>query len=992
MSSSLKGSSRKRANRERAARSDDTWPHDMAEVGLHPSRDQHARVRVTILSGILLLSGIGALIFETLWLRLSGLAFGNSIWAAALILSSFMAGLALGNAIAASSKVRRWRPLHLYAVLEVLVAFFGCTIGFGLPLLGGVMRPVWQMLWNYQPALLGLRFILSFLMLLVPTTAMGLTLPVVIEDPILRAAKFVRAIGFLYGSNTLGAVAGAVVGEAYLIQAFGLRGTSLAAGLASCIAAPIAVLIARIEGDTGALIPDRAFPLRFDASYLPPCRLLFVSFGTGCILLSLEVIWFRFLRLYVASSSTAFAVMLAVVLAGIGLGGIGAGAVHRGSARLNHLLPVLLLLAAILTLLSYLFFPGELIQARTGVFDLKWWQIALLSIALMFPIALLSGILFPSIVADVQARVKDRMNSTGITTLFNTAGAALGPLLASFVLLPGVGYQSSLILCAAGYALLSIFVTDCAGGLLPRKLSAIGSVVAGLWAVVILILVMFPYRRAQAHFAHASHPFEVDDRGDVLAHVVKRIEGTSDTWQLVRRDLFGEAYYYRLLTNAFSMSATNPYGQRYMRLFAYLPLAFRPESEDVLLICYGCGVTADAFVHESSLKRIDVVDISKEVFALADFYSGINYSNPLRDPRVHAVVQDGRFFLQASPRQYDVISGEPPPPKVAGSVNLYTEEFFSLMKSGLKEGGIATFWLPINQLKVDEAKAILRAFHNVFSNASVWASADEEWIMMGINGSGRKVQEEETRQLWSHADSGGDLRRMGIEVPQQLGALFLMDGEEIDRITHDVAPLTDNYPKRLTDAPWDEGASHRFAMTYMETLPALQRFLHSPVVGAMWPESLNKSMESFFVIRESRYLSETMGSNKLAELDLYLRHSGLRMPVLEVLGSDGFRLAIAERVAKKSQPPPLEIMPDLIARALAQRDIDRAIRLLESEKDRGVFTLKDTFLLIYLYCLNGSLEKAEGLAATNANSIKKDWFVDWLWGKLENDFGFHPPD
>jgi len=90
---------------------------------------------VAVLSGILFLSGIGALIFETLWLRLSGLAFGNSVWAAALILSSFMAGLALGNALAAWSRIARWRPLYFYAALEGLVAFFGCTIVFGLPLL-----------------------------------------------------------------------------------------------------------------------------------------------------------------------------------------------------------------------------------------------------------------------------------------------------------------------------------------------------------------------------------------------------------------------------------------------------------------------------------------------------------------------------------------------------------------------------------------------------------------------------------------------------------------------------------------------------------------------------------------------------------------------------------------------------------------------------------------------------------------------------------------
>ena len=138
------------------------------------------------------------------------------------------------------------------------------------------------------------------------------------------------------------------------------------------------------------------------------------------------------------------------------------------------------------------------------------------------------------------------------------------------------------------------------------------------------------------------------------------------------------------------------------------------------------------------------------------------------------------------------------------------------MKDRLKEGGIATFWLPINQLKVEEAEAILRAFHNAFSNASVWANADEQWIMMGIKGLGRSVSEEEVRRLWSEPATGQDLRRIGVEVPQQLGALFLMDGGEIDRITQDIAPLTDNYPKRLTDEPWNEKANFRFAATYMD--------------------------------------------------------------------------------------------------------------------------------------------------------------------------------
>jgi hypothetical protein len=431
-----------------------------------------------------------------------------------------------------------------------------------------------------------------------------------------------------------------------------------------------------------------------------------------------------------------------------------------------------------------------------------------------------------------------------------------------------------------------------------------------------------------------------------------------------------------------------------MRLFAYLPLALNPGARDVLLICYGCGVTADAFTRKSSVERVDIVDISKEVFSLADSYAGINYSNPLHDPRVHAIVQDGRFFLQASARKYDIISGEPPPPKNAGAVNLYTQEFFSLMRSRLNEGGIATFWLPINQLKVDEAKAILRAFHNAFPNASVWGSADQDWIMMGINGPVRRASEDELRQLWTDPTTGADLRTIGIEVPQQLGALFLMDGDEIDRITHNIAPLTDLYPKRLTDGPWDDEATHRFALTYFTAPPAFQRFVRSSLINQIWPETLNPAaaeLESFFTVRQTRYLSEIAGTNKLAELDLYLRHSRLRIPILEVLGSDALRVSIAERVARGSETPPLEVMPDLIAGSLAQRKIDRAIKLLESEKDRGVFGANEIFLLSYLYCLNGSVEKAETLVADNAGSIKKDSFVDWLWEKLQTDFGFHPP-
>jgi hypothetical protein len=218
-----------------------------------------------------------------------------------------------------------------------------------------------------------------------------------------------------------------------------------------------------------------------------------------------------------------------------------------------------------------------------------------------------------------------------------------------------------------------------------------------------------------------------------------------------------------------------------------------------------------------------------------------------------------------------------------------------------------------------------------------------------------------------------------------------MDAEEIDRMTQGVEPLDDFHPKRLTDAPADLNNAYRLGYSYLENSGALQRFFASSLIQEAWPNERKESLEPLFLLRETRYRAEISGSNWLAELDLYLRHSRLRTPVLAVQNSDEFRLALAERlVAEKPSLLP-DALHDLLAGALARRDFGAAIRLLEAEKDGGFANSNDFFLLTYLYCLNGSVEKAEALATAQAGSIQKDWFVDWLWGELQAEFGFHPP-
>jgi len=583
--------------------------------------------------------------------------------------------------------------------------------------------------------------------------------------------------------------------------------------------------------------------------------------------------------------------------------------------------------------------------------------------------------------ACVQCNVSGRMNATGLTILWNTTGSAIGPLLAAFVFLPSLGFQSSLILCAACYAGLTLLLIQPQTWSLRKPLEVALLLLAGSF---ILLISTFPFNREETHFANARHPYESDG-----SRLIKRVEGTADTLQLLRRDLFDQPYYYRLVTNSYSMSATQPRSQCYMRLFAYLPLALRPQSEDALLICYGVGVTADALTRDPHLKHIDAVDISSEVFDLAGSYVGLAQQNPLRDQRVTTFIQDGRFFLQASRKHYDIITGEPPPLKVAGTVNLYTEQFFSLLNGHLKPGGIATFWLPIYQVTPNETKSILRAFHNVFPNSSVWATSDLEWIMMGIKPPLQKPNEQITDAIWNNSRTRSDLVRIGVETPEQMSALFLMDGDEIDRLTQGVEPLDDLYPKRLSDVHPDFTAVYQFGSGYFDRRRALDRFRSSALIKEIWPNEWAGSLEKFFLVRQMRFVSQITGSNWLEELNIYLRNTRLRTPVLAVQDSDEFRLALAQKL--DSSPAPTEALHDLTAGALAERDVARAIKLLELENERGVAGANEFLLLIYLYCLNGTVDKAEAFAVAQSASIPKNSVTDWLWGELEAEFGFRPP-
>lgn len=404
-----------------------------------------------LLSAVFFLSGASALIFETLWFRQAGLAFGNSVWASSLVLAGFMAGLALGNAVAARLGPRFTKPVRAYAIAETAIAVTGVGLVYLFPSVGAALAPAFRPLIDLPWLLNPLRLIVAFVLLLVPSTAMGITLPLLTRALTRGTRSFGVALGRLYGWNTLGAMAGVLVGEAYLVGRYGVRGTALVAAGLNLIAAAAAGALAAIESESdGATFPTpaRATDRRrgFNApspqsmsgtpNHATPTRMWLVAAGlTGCALLALEVIWFRFLLLFVKGHSMAFPLMLACVLAGIALGGLGASVWMRWSPDAHRFAPAIAFLAGAACVLAYAYFPRAIEPLGLSSITTPS-SIVSVALPLMFPVSFLSGIFFTLAGAAVRGGAKGDIETAGVVTLANTIGAAAGSLVAGFVFLP----------------------------------------------------------------------------------------------------------------------------------------------------------------------------------------------------------------------------------------------------------------------------------------------------------------------------------------------------------------------------------------------------------------------------------------------------------------------------------------------------------------------------------------------------------------------------
>jgi spermidine synthase len=660
------------------------------------------------LSILFFASGVCALVYQVLWLRLLGLVFGVTTYAASTVWASFMAGLALGSLAAGLVADRVRRPLMWFGVCELLIGATALSTPLGLDVLQQAYMRIYPLLPASLPMMTLARFGIAFALLIVPTALMGATLPLVIKSSAFRTTRLGERMALLYGMNTTGAIVGALAAGLYLIPNRGIQGTFFAAatlnlliGLCALAAGRSVVAPERSADATPAA--EAAIPLtRLDGGR---ARLVLWVFAvSGFTALALEVVWTRVLTLFLRPTVYGFALMLAAILAGIAIGSYLVTPFLDRRRSWMAILAVLEFAIGVAAVLSF----GSLTQMGPVAASLgpalsrvmaEWLVYPTVgSLLAIFPTALLMGLAFPIGLRLWTAGAATDALAQRIGTFYslNVGAGILGAVVAGFFLLPWLGSQSSLIALggisfASGILLLAV-----------SEWRRVTQAAVGALASVIFAACIVASNDPIEEFLAQRY------RGQQLLWREEGVEATS----AVVVSGSGEV---SLTVNGNHQASTGPVMTFVHRAIGHLPMMLHPEARDVLVIGLGGGATAGAVsIHDG--VDVDAVELAGSVARGARFLDSINY-NVLSRPNVRLHVDDGRNFMLLTRRKYDVVTADVILPIFAGSGNLYSQEYFQIARNVLKPGGMVVQWVAGTEA---EYNLIARTFLSVFPHTTVW--------------------------------------------------------------------------------------------------------------------------------------------------------------------------------------------------------------------------------------------------------------------------------
>ncbi len=686
--------------------------------------------------GLLLFgSGACALIYQTVWLRQFRLIFGSSTAATAAVLAIFLGGLGAGGLLLGRYADRFQRPLLLYGALELTIAAWTAVTPL---LLRGVEKLYFSLGGSLSLGMFGatlVRLLLAALVLAPATLLMGGTLPAATGAVETSADTRRTRFAAVYGLNTLGAVAGTLLSTFLLLETFGNRYTLWMACLANVLIALIAITIGR----------PRVAPVVHADEVVEETRrapVLFVCIAAGIVgfvFMMLELIWYRVLAPILGGSTFTFGLILGVALLGIGVGSCLFLVGKRDRASSLRLFALTCAVEALLAILPFaigdpIAVVASLLRSlRTIGFEGLIASWAAITLFVVFPAALVSGIQFPVLVSLLGRGKRDVGEHVGLAYASNTAGSFIGSVATGFGLFPLVTVSGAWRAAAVVLALLAVLAAILAA---TRREPMGGTAAAVLVAIIAVTLSASPgpspmWRHSPIGAGRVDMarwgPNEVRDFVNFRRRAVTwQADGLESSVALSSED--GHA----LMVNGKSDGhARIDAGTQVMS--GLLGAMLHPNPRRILVVGLGTGSTGGWLAKLPNLERVDIVEIEPAIVDAVPHFAPVNQSVHT-NPKAHILIGDAREVLLSEGDQYDLIASEPSNPYRAGVASLFTTDFYRNVRRRLAPGGIFLQWMQAYEIDLDTLRTVYASYLAVFPNVTTWQTQRGDLVLLGSNG------------------------------------------------------------------------------------------------------------------------------------------------------------------------------------------------------------------------------------------------------------------
>jgi spermidine synthase len=703
---------------------------------------------IVLLYILFFLSGAAGLVYQVVWVRSFGLVFGGSHLAVTTVLSVFMGGLALGGWLVGRKVDQGGRSLRLYGLLELgiaasAIAYIGLMAAY--PTLYVLLA---RSVGDNPLALTAIRVVFATVAMIVPTTLMGGTLPVLVRFATSSSERLLRQLSFLYAFNTMGAVAGTLAGAFVLLELLGVKGALIVA---------IAV-----NGGVGLLaisVPERTFapsePRRTedgrssrgpagpaveaadDAVPTTAYRMVLWGIGvSGFCALGYEVLWTRILSVVIGTSVYGFATMLAAFLTGIAAGSQVYGLVGSADRSNRSITRSVLVFAAVQVVIGIAAlavtvairdlpthattFRRLFLGGTAGMWEARQMTNLVVAFAYIFLPAFFMGIAFP-LAGTIHAACQRRVGgAVGEVLSYNTLGSIFGASVSGFVLIYAFGIERSLQFLAA----VNVGLGACVAASLARRRWATPVAIAAALSLLVALSV-FPdwgriwnpkyfaiFRNNQLKVFDTPHRIQTAlANTDVLFFQ----EGINETISVIRPKGAKQA----LIVNGKVVASTTRQDVQCQYTLGHLPMLLHPDPKRVFVLGLGTGMTLGAVSVHPELEQVVLAELEPSVAPAARTFARFNH-DVLDNPNLRTVFTDGRNHLLTTRERFDVITADPVHPWTRGSAYLYTEEYYRLAADRLTPDGVMCQWLPIYELTPEDVATVVRTFQQAFAHSVLW--------------------------------------------------------------------------------------------------------------------------------------------------------------------------------------------------------------------------------------------------------------------------------